>query len=509
MRHVQTLYLYCYAPLIWKNFPQARPDPLNCPHQRLILIVRELKKVFHLSLAYHQHHAGLDRMDIHKSNCMLVLIHFMAGDFAFDNPGKNTVFHVPMVGHTPSSVKRQSSPVGKVNQKRFFLYNMAMNILRKLALYFAGSILTFSLMLLVFAYGILQITTNPQKIKDILAESEIYRTIVPAIIEQNAKQEIQDGGQSAGVPLSDPAIKSAAEAAFSPEFIQKSSEAIIDSMYEWLEGETAAPEFSLDISNARSTFATLAAKNVRDRLESLPTCAGLVSIADMNIFNATCRPAHLNLDIEASQLESDILGSQGFLPDTEINAENFTAPNSSSETTIFEQAAALPRVYQRLKLTPIVLGIIAVISAAAIVLLSSSPRRGIRRIATTLIVSGLLLLGGILLVQFGLEQASSAVANTPSVGAFSEKLVWLVNRVGNELSSPYLLFSCIYLAMGSGLFIVLRLTRSGRHLQGKEIPLKPALQTGSTNDIASREGHTATPHPEQPTTAAQDTPQNQ
>src|SRR4051812_48563018 len=122
-----------------------------------------------------------------------------------------------------------------------------MNIIRKLLV--ASLVTLFSLFLFSAALsgGVNRTVGTSGKVKHILAESGIYDTVLPSVLDQT-KQIDTSAGE---ISLENPQIKAAAQSAFTPQFIQTSTESVIDSVFDWLNGKTATPQFKIDLSGPK------------------------------------------------------------------------------------------------------------------------------------------------------------------------------------------------------------------------------------------------------------------
>jgi hypothetical protein len=66
---------------------------LNGPHNRLVVLVRQILELINRCFRHYQDVARCFGMNIQKSQRFFILIDFMGRDFAFDNFRKNTICH--------------------------------------------------------------------------------------------------------------------------------------------------------------------------------------------------------------------------------------------------------------------------------------------------------------------------------------------------------------------------------------------------------------------------------
>src|SRR3989344_1871912 len=141
------------------------------------------------------------------------------------------------------------------------LYNTLM--LRRFLVFLAASGLTL-LLILTATIAILDLTFTPGNVKKWLKGSAVYSTVTDNILKQSqdALAKSTDGSQS---PLNQPEIQAAVKDAFSPAFLQTSTENFIDGLTPWLNGKTAKPTFSIDVSSAKTKFIESLANYARNR----------------------------------------------------------------------------------------------------------------------------------------------------------------------------------------------------------------------------------------------------
>jgi hypothetical protein len=238
--------------------------------------------------------------------------------------------------------------------------------------------------------GFVRIGTHPATVKHILADSGVYQKIVPGLLNQ-AKQ-ISGGG--ADVNLSNPLIKSAAQATFTPQFVQKNTETVLDGTYDWLDGKTPVPDFQIDLTGAKTTFANNVSQLAQQRLAGLPVCTIAQAQALSENFDAlstTCLPQGVTAASAASTLQSSILGGKGFLDNPVITADSIKS-GKDNKPIFSGKLKSAPTQYQRAKKTPFVLGALVVLVGLAVIFLGASRAAGLRHVGTSLIIVGVFLL---------------------------------------------------------------------------------------------------------------------
>src|SRR3990167_3779547 len=95
-----------------------------------------------------------------------------------------------------------------------------MTILRRLVLFLAATLFALSLWVLAIDIGLVKTFGSSNNVKQIIADSGLYETIVPSALDQ-VNQEKKQVGESTDVPLTDAAIKEAAQRAITPAFLKQ------------------------------------------------------------------------------------------------------------------------------------------------------------------------------------------------------------------------------------------------------------------------------------------------
>ncbi|OGL38172.1 hypothetical protein A3B63_01535 [Candidatus Saccharibacteria bacterium RIFCSPLOWO2_01_FULL_49_22] len=315
-----------------------------------------------------------------------------------------------------------------------------MEFVRKLVLVLVTPLFIILLFAVAANTATIQIATDAAKIKSIIAKSDIYKSVVPSLLDEAG--QISAGGEE--VPLNDDVVRQAALATFTPEFIQQNTEAVIDSVYEWLNGETPLPDINVDLTATKADFAANVAAAVEAKLTSLPPCTNLPDNYDP--FAATCLPSGVNPASQAATVEENILSGTGFLDHPVITAD--TIKQENQDQSIFtDELKEFPEVYQKIKVLPVVLGILALMLALAIVLLSSSKRKGLQRVGIMLVVVGIIMLviayDLTRLVGEGLEKLD--LTNR----VLEDSLRTLVIDLASEVGKYYWIFGGAYTALGA------------------------------------------------------------
>lgn len=315
-----------------------------------------------------------------------------------------------------------------------------MNFVKKTTLVVLTPIFLMLLFATALDFGILNVAGHPNTVKKIIKDSGIYNNVVSNALSQT-QQNNSDGGD---INLNDPAIKTAADKALSPQLLQNSTNQVIDGVYSWLDGKSAQPNFNVDLSGAKATFASYVGQAAQAKAAGLPICTSVP--ANFDVFNADCLPPGVSPAQAADEATASVLSPKGFLDNPVITASNVKGSNNQS---VFEQKGVknIPKQYQRAKKTPYMLAVLAILVGTALVFLRRNWQSGLRHVGITLVLVGLLMVA----FAYGLHK----VIDDKLVGQlkFDNTLLQadarsLIKDLGGAIEHNYYLFGIIYAVLG-------------------------------------------------------------
>lgn len=317
--------------------------------------------------------------------------------------------------------------------------------MRKTLVFFLALILPLFLFTLAIDTGIIRTAGSSGNIKKFLSDSDIYNSLISSTLDQVKTS----GGEGEGISLTDPNIKAVAEKTFTPQFLQENTEKVLDSVFLWLDGKTKVPDFKLDLSGLKETFATETAKAAQARAATLPACpAGLSGSADSyEPFSATCLPKGTTPASVAEQIRNSLSSSEGFLKDPVITAD-IVKLSGSSQSVFADQLKDVPNYYQQVKKTPIYLAILSLLIALGVVFLSSSQRAGLRRVGITLVITGTLLLIFAWVLNWGVNQKALPQLKLENK-VLQEKMKTLVSDITANIDKTFWAFGGAYAVLGT------------------------------------------------------------
>ena len=256
-----------------------------------------------------------------------------------------------------------------------------MNTLRRLGL--TLSVLLFSLAISTFAaiVSIYFVFENPDNLKHALSSSGLYSIVAKNVLNEQASA-------SSTLPLSDPTIQDSLDKALPPQYIQTSSEQAIDGIYKWVKGETPSPEFSIDLAPVKSNFTNNLLTSVQQKLASLPQCAQYSAppTSLQEVLDLSCLPRGVTAETINENMKREVDNNAIFADTPAITGSTLKDPQGQPIT---DSLAILPALHTYFVILLYVLPVVTVLLAVAIIFLSETKRAGAKKLAWTLISTGL------------------------------------------------------------------------------------------------------------------------
>lgn len=424
----------------------------------------------------------LHRMNVQKSQRLIVFVYLVTRNFPFDYLRKHTVLHD---WYCTRAVLIRSL----YKHDRYCRTIALMNVLKKLCLVLAsvGIVLFLSMLIVTASLGAI---LKAEKIKSYLASSHAYETIVQSFTTESkaavGERVASDTQQQA---IEDEIFAAAAQKALSPTFIQSNSEKVIDSTFVWLEGKTDKPDFVLDFTEIKANFVKEAAKNLEKHVANLPACkSGQKPPKD--VLAATCVPAGYNVEKEVNKLIKEVTSDQEFLKDPVVTADTLQSEQKQgAPEPLFEQLKSAPANYQRLQDAPLWLAITSLMCAVAIVFTSKTRRTGLRNLGILLAVTGIfslgLTLGGNVVAKAAVDAANTPGANTNARDAAIQKTIAsLGDSVSTDWSSIAINYALVIIGLaGACLVLALVLKKRNKTTASKDTtPAEPEAPSDITSE---------------------------
>jgi hypothetical protein len=313
-----------------------------------------------------------------------------------------------------------------------------------------AGILPFLLFTLAFDYWVINTASHPATIKKIVADSGVYTTFTQSALKQ---ADAQAGGRDV-VSLVDPAVKNLAMQTLTPQFLQQTSENIIDGIYHWLDGKVAQPDFKIDLASKKADLARLVADHAKQQATQLPLCPRGTPVPDLStfdVFSATCLPRIVTPDMISNQVEQALLNNKDFLSQPVLTAGTLK-DKTGQPLFASDKVKQVPHYYQLAKHTPIILTILAILTLTGIIFLSPTRQQGLHRAGMVLLIIGVIML--VFAYWLGHYDVQNKLDFTSKNGVNNQEIVKNLRNVIKDLTDlvnkNYWFFGGLYAALGVG-----------------------------------------------------------
>ena len=352
-------------------------------------------------------------------------------------------------------------------------------------------ILFLGLVNLAFSVSEKAALTHPNKIEQWISQSDFYTNVQNTITNQAEAAISKDieGGSSIDKAI----VSQAAQAAFPQSVFQQASNEFITSNYAWLSGQTSKPDFSIDLTQSKETFASkIVQLAVTDRLNKLPACTPVqVQTLNTNPLLISCKPPNINPAEEAAQIKIQISNSNDYLSNPIITASTINAKGSNGGQLYYVKFSKAPKVYQAINKLPWIIGVVSFISLLVVLFVSRTKRVGLRRISIISLISGLLLVSTKFVSDALYNSHKDQLFNGLNNGALQGSIEKFVHSIVGELVNINFWFGIGYLVFAVVVLFILLLTRtkSANPTESKsqdrpeELPLVPQNKPSRTNPI--------------------------
>lgn len=371
-----------------------------------------------------------------------------------------------------------------------------MNILRRIGIVVCAGLLPLALVTLTWSHVAQNTVKDKEVVKGWLEESKFYDRAILGVLE-NSEGNVGD------IPLNDPRVQQIVSEAFTSQFLRDSVTAVLDGTYGWLAGETAQPEFSIDIADAKNKLITNIGTYATEQAAQLPPCTQeqLAEFSNgFDAFSASCLPAGITAEQAGQQLQDELLASQDFLGDTTFSGADLLATKTENGSTVGEslENSGAPEVYQASNTLLLITGVIAGLLVLAIVLLSANRISGLRRSGVILTGTGILIGFSFLITQQIAATAQKGIQTTnEQSNAGKDLLVDLVGVVSRDVKGLLGWYTFAYLLIGvSFILLPLLLRKQARDAAGTQDDLPVSLP--SKTESQDREKTETKKQPEQP-----------
>lgn len=358
-----------------------------------------------------------------------------------------------------------------MNAVKGFLYNLI------------GSLLRLTLVLGITATVFVVVLGKPSTIESSLQANSAYSRYVPSLIAENKKLP-----QNADNPiLKDPALTQILTDSFSSSDLKNKTEHFIDSIYNWLQGDTETLVFTIDFTANKRKFADSLANYAFVRFAALPICKQ--NPTEIDPLTAGCRPKNINLNESKQSYADQIFTSDAILKKTVFTQDDL--PKNTAGQTIQQQFSYAPTVFLWLHRAPYIMAIAALFLILDMLLLSTRKRKAVKSLANIFMGSGISILVFPLLYDYIVPYFSKSLSFSFDKSGTQQIFNEITNEVSHLIDLYFIYIGLSFAVFGFLLWAAERLTRphnkyhdvdkkAGVQISTKKIP--PPNKTKLTTD---------------------------
>jgi len=359
-----------------------------------------------------------------------------------------------------------------------------MHRLNKLGRFFTSIFLQFTLFALVFVVGFSSVFFNEQTIKNSLSESGIYDEFIVAAIEkvqtESTDENNPDGlpdvtmvenpqsdeGEDEFLPLEDNELKEVINKSITPATIQKHTETLISSLFNWLNKTTENIEFSIDMTDTKNLFIENLSNHAADKVAALPACTLQDANMDTNnVFDITCRPPGFTA-AQAAEIAREELTKGEFLEDPIITEELLSGDESDEgeNQSIEESLSFLPGVFSIISTATIPLLLLLIGVSIGYVMTRRPIKNGLKKLGWRFLTTGLVSLLITAIFKFSLPYFKT------SGDEEKDRLLELVNEavfIHLDKLATYLLIISVAISIVGVSILVLQIFRKRQNRKNR------------------------------------------
>lgn len=234
--------------------------------------------------------------------------------------------------------------------------------------------------------------TNPEIIKNWLASTDTYQTIVTQsldLIEYESFQK-EKGSAPIGDTLSENPFIQRADIAtaisdtISADFIKTQTEQVIDGLYPWLNKDVSEPSFTFSLKEKQPELAANIGNTLRAQLTALPDCSPSEITASFSVLESLCLPPGIDLSAEIDFFVADLAGQDGLLTDAEWTQEDIIKRSESDGGLNENQLKLIQTGFTGFKTGPYLLLAAGVLSIGILIYSSKTRFRGFSEAGRTI-----------------------------------------------------------------------------------------------------------------------------
>ncbi|MCA9344815.1 hypothetical protein KC946_03175 [Candidatus Saccharibacteria bacterium] len=293
---------------------------------------------------------------------------------------------------------------------------------------------------------------DPVFVKQTFKEAELYSAISTEI--KNQATDKTSESMSSGVNTI--ALNIAFNKVLTPSLVETNMNQIIDGTYEWLNGDTEIPQFSVDVAKVQADITDSLISSATTRMAGLPACSyaqlAVIDVNNFDPFTVVCNPG-VDSALLRQQYQELANSGDGLLGDSTDGELQFSAAKLTNEQgqNLFVQASPVATGYQVSKYLPFVFLLLIVLSALGLYKLADIKNIALKKLAIKLIVAGVTLTIVVVLTNFLIDKAATSI--NLEQPAIQQPITRVVNIMGSGFNRSLILFAGSYIVLGAiGIF---------------------------------------------------------
>lgn len=354
-----------------------------------------------------------------------------------------------------------------------------MSWLKRFIYYSTSGVFMLLLLALPVFFALTIVFSSPHTIQTALKQSGAYDQFVDLVLNNSAEEANDPQTEQL---LNDPEIRNIAKQAFTAELLERSSNDFVQGMYDWLNGKTPEPQFTIDLTSAKTTLTEGLTTYAEERAAGLPACTA-EQLQTLNLqsdlLNLPCLPPGVTPAEVGTQFSSQLLDDADFLDQPIITNQTLADQNNGQPITANTQN--IPETYKTLQNMRWVLLGATIILGVLLILARRDRRAGLRHVAWALLGATAFLVIALLAYWYVFTKVGTSTATNEAQTIALDGARVILTKVNTAICW----FAAVYAALGAGILLLLKYRF--------KVP-EPAPSTNS--DIASSRSEEAKPQPQ-------------
>ena len=304
-----------------------------------------------------------------------------------------------------------------------------------------------ALMLAILMATVCALITSSH-LKNWLSSSGLYNS-APELITDKISKETKSSQSSD--PINSPLVKQAALKTLSPKFLSSTSESLIDSGFNWLNGTTNDLRLVIPVEPIRKAFTQHLEDLIYTRYEALPACTPRTLPSSSDLLTINCKVGALPTHEALKNYIDQIIDDSGIFTSENIKDGSIVVVKNADST--------IPKAYRSVRLIPIAFSILVLIAGAGVILTSESKKNGTSKLGRLLVSTGLFTISILWLCTLLLVQAEDKIYESITNLTARNSIHELHMTVRDDLLRTGISYALIPIVIGCIVVIVLFINR--------------------------------------------------